>query len=136
MNLSKHSWIYRYAYCLTSNGDKPHYRYNTGTVDLCRLFWRCVLLQPLKLGGIVVLAGLLLTVFFIVPVMKLGWPGLFLTPGLAAAAGLFSWAWIVFLKWTDHHEFPSPSELVPDLVKAYVKGIKENYCPIITITKE
>lgn len=136
MNLSKHSWLYRYAYCLTPNHDKPHYKYNTGTVDLCRFFWRCVLLQPLKLGGIGTVATIAIWGLFIAPIERLGWVGFFLFPSIAVAVSLFVWVGTTILEWSDHHAVPSLHAVVPDLVMAYYKAIKGKYCPLISISKE
>lgn len=120
MKLSRDSKLVRWAYFLSEQNPPKH-------TNLCNLFWRTVLLTPLKLSAFLCLLGTVLLAALILPVMQLGWWGLLVTP---TVLGII---YIIFFTVDRRSGRQTKSQKPPGLVKEAIKAIKERYCPLITL---
>lgn len=115
MKLNKNSWLVRYAYLASPDLG----RFDRENTNLCRFFWRCVLLQPLKLAfATLVIAMVAFAVWL--PIKEVGWLGIFTWPAILLIAGLV---------------LEGPSAIYSGLSRSEViQTIKGNYCPKIDIS--
>lgn len=122
MQLSRNSWLVKWAYFLE---DAP------SRESLCTLFWRVVLLSPIKLASIATIIGLFITALFVIPIIGLGWWGLLVTPG---TIGVIALGVFVYEKRRDRRRLAMPSSTKPSsaIVEAY-RAFKDKYCPIIDL---
>lgn len=110
----------RWAYLLSD--------YTPCQTTLCTLFWRSVLLTPIKLIGVGVFLGALLYVLIWLPFKEFGLFGPLIAPLFTG----FLVLWFIVLgkikeRWSDN-DYPEPSIIMEGL-----RGIKEKYCPIVRI---
>jgi len=114
MTINERSLLIRYAYMMSD--------YTPTKTNLCSLFWRCVLLQPLKILGILFVVFCLGFVTFYVPISNLGWKGIFVAPLMMAAF------------WLLAEVIPNAFQSLPMVeLGEFIKG---NYCPTIEIKGE
>jgi len=115
MKLTKGSLLFQWAYFLTSTNDIPF------ETNLCKLFWRCVLLTPFKFA-------LVLGVASILPVLAFAhqWFAL-----LVIAATVVVMLAVVLVGVNIEHALKNTGR--GTLLKEYVKAKKDKVCPLIRI---
>ena len=125
LTLNRDGWLYWWAYLLT---DSPP----GGRTDLCSLFWRVVLLTPLKLA---LAAFAIVSVVAVLAVCLFGLPGMLFYEGLYIAGAFVVLFWSVLVlsivdvaRGRDDH-IGNAAELVGE----YLANAKEPFCPIVRI---
>ncbi len=115
MELKRDSLLVRYAYWLSRDGAPS-------STTLCALFWRCLLLQPLKFAALGFAIFVVIKFGFIDAVREDGWWAALILPGIRLTLAAF----VAIVFWIGHL---IGSPFAQDIIDA----IKERYCPIITL---
>ena len=120
LHITHNGYLYRWAYALTIDFmPKPG-----ETTNLCTLFWRCVLLTPLKIlicgvaGGAIIFIHALL---YYSPI----WQMVFFPAGMVLLMALVVWVATVNIR-------PGRSKVV-DFTRAAYRGVKERYCHLVRV---
>lgn len=115
MKIKEGSWWIKWAYLLTS---EYSYRPEAGdTINLCPLFWRIVLITPLKILGLLIFSPILIV---LAPV---------------AALAIF---WDDKLKRIVANKTEDIADSIGDKFNPIIEGvkaIKNKYCPRIEVTE-
>lgn len=122
MTLSDRNLLIRWAFLFESQSRRP------SETNLCALFWRCMLLTPLKLTGIAGV-GVVVSVF-IISALDIGWKNVLLALGIAATMG----GVIGLTVWAGTSREVRAAVVASPLGQAVAYG-KANYCPAITIRR-
>lgn len=126
MNLSRQSLIFRWAYFFDGRAK----RRSIEQTSVCAIFWRCVLLTPLLILGIVLFVAAILNLVWThpIPVLK----------GLASAATIIGA--IVLIANAQERRKRRREALAeagfvetPSMLMAGAKAIKARICPIVEI---
>lgn len=121
MNSISHSnLILRWAYLFEG------VPYEIRQVDLCSIFWRSILLTPLKLAGILAVISVCCEFFFVLPIRHWEWWGLLVFPGVVGFIFLIN----RLHAWEDDQFYGYTR---PNLIIEALRGFKNRYCPIIKI---
>jgi hypothetical protein len=120
MQLKHDSLLLKWAYMLTDEFNKPRAGM---TINGCDVFWRAVLLTPIKL--ILVLGGVAFVIGFGPMITKSAW-GLLVLPGLIAGIFLLHTIIVTVVGRICRTDF--------SVIREGWRGIKEGYCPRINVT--
>jgi hypothetical protein len=124
MKLQRNSWLIRWAYFGAD--------YVPRQTTLCALFWRIILLTPLKVAFLITLGCMVVWTMFITPFKAFGWWGLLVTPSIL----LLLWLLIVIcsgIKWLFSRSLDSENA---SIVSETIDGFKHKFCPIIELEHE
>jgi hypothetical protein len=120
MRMSCTHRLVRWAYFAAS--------YTPAQTNLCAVFWRSVLVTPLKLLGLAFFLYFVVYALLIYPVLALGWWGLLSGP---IVAGLLMLS-VLASDW--FRRCPSTSDSgQPSVLATTFRAMKARYCPIIEI---
>jgi hypothetical protein len=125
LTLNRDGWLYWWAYLLA---DFPP----GGSTDLCSLFWRVVLLTPLKLAlaalAIVSVVAVLAACLFVLP-GALFYEGHYIAGGFVVLLWSVSVLWLADLARGRDDYIGNAAALVGE----YLANAKEPFCPIVRI---
>lgn len=117
LTISRKSWLLKWAYFL------EHTVFYSGEkFSLCPIFWRTILLTPIKLLAICAVAFTVLAL----PYIKLGWWG------IALQAAIVAWVSVIFFV-CDRISNRGRGKRKPSIVVAFYRGVKDKYCPLIEV---
>lgn len=119
MEISRRSKLLRWAYLLSDKHPHTH----QADVNLCNVFWRTIVLTPLKLAAIGAGIGFLFYLFVWRPVVELGWVGLLLLPGIVVAGGI-----VAFLAMSTRDY-----DVTKSAAAEWLHAKKRGYCPLIRL---
>ena len=125
MELQKNGRAIRWAYMFED--------FTPCQTTLCAMFWRTVMITPLKLAFLASIISLVLYTVFWIPVHIWGWWGLLAFPGIITLLAGIPWISYEYTEWrsirVDAHKEPS-------VIIEGIKALKSRFCPIITIKRE
>lgn len=128
IQLDRNSKLIKWAYFLS---DVPYY------TSICPLFWRIVLITPIKIVGILaVIVGLVVTVV----TMAINW--IIWLPIICGIAILLMLCHI-FVVWKDERDLQEWADMYagrekpkkPSVVKEFIAAKKEKLCPRVEIIR-
>ncbi len=130
MRIKRSGWLCRWAYLLSEHG-APH------NVDVCTLFWRCVLFTPLKIVMVSLLAMAIIVLFVWV---------VFVLPGLLFYQGfvIFGALWVaiesLLAVWIVDEfrkaNLPGRESTITNvfqLAGKFIVAKKTPFCPLVSI---
>jgi hypothetical protein len=115
-SISRRSWLYRWAYLFVSNWRRPD------EVNVCALFWRCVLLSPLKVSPFVIVPTAFGWLIYMDPWGFMQMAGI--TAGVVTALATVAWVGMLLFGENEHDR---------GLLGEYIHAKQQQYCKFLKV---